>query len=234
VRAGTAPGGLAEVAPVCSDAVDDAAELLQSLGPDVVADVGPDALDDLSALAAFMVIQETAVARDVAELSGVAGRTVGPDDVESLTWVLHERGRAITGAEYVAGCETARAWSRRVASWWTRDDGFDLLLTPTMAEPPPLLGEIAADGHEPDRALERLIPFGVFTAPFNITGQPAATLPIRVTAGLPIGVQLVAAAGREDLILRVAAELEEARPWPTIAPRGDATARPPKVTGQPH
>jgi amidase len=164
-----------------------------------------------------MVIQATAVARDVGELSRAAGRTVGPDDVESLTWALHERGRAITAAEYVAGCDTASAWSRRVASWWERDD-FDLLLTPTMAEPPPLLGEIAADGPEPDRALERLIPFGVFTAPFNVTGQPAATLPIRVTAGLPIGVQLVAAAGREDLLLRVAAEVEEACPWPAIAP----------------
>jgi amidase len=217
----TAPGGLAEVAPACSDAVDDAAELLQLLGHEVVTDVGPDALDDLSALAAFMVIQATAVARDVTELSVAAGRPVSPEDVESLTWELHERGRAITAAGYIAGCETARAWSRRVLSWWERADGFDLLLTPTVAEPPPLLGEIAADGPESDRALERLIPFGVFTAPFNITGQPATTLPIRVSAGLPIGVQLVAAAGREDLLLRIAGELEDARPWPAIAPALD-------------
>jgi amidase len=217
VRASRAPAGLAEVAPECVDAATDAAELLQSLGHDVVDD-SPDALDDLAALASFSVIQATAVAHDVDALSRVAGRAVGPDDVESLTWALHEAGRAISAAEYVAAREVMHAWSRRVAPWWNRDGGFDLLLTPTTAEPAPLLGDIDADGPNPERALARIVPFGIFTAPFNVTGQPAVSVPLRTSAGLPIGVQLVAASGREDLLLRVAAELETARPWPGVAP----------------
>ena len=60
----------------------------------------------------------------------------------------------------------------------------------------------------------RAIPFGTFTAGFNTTGQPAISLPLHLTDdGLPVGVQLVAAYGREDVLLRVAAQIEQARPW---------------------
>jgi amidase len=223
VRARTAPAGLAEVAPDCSAAVLDAAALLQSLGHEVLEDDGPQALDDLGALVTFSVIQATAVAGDVAQLAEAAGRAIGPDDVETLSWALCERGRSITAAELVAARELATAWGRRVASWWDADRGFDLLLTPTMSEPPPLLGEVDGNGPDADRALARMVPFGVFTAPFNVTGQPAMSVPLGVAAGLPIGVQFVAAMGREDLLLRVAAELEEARPWPGTAPHDPAT-----------
>jgi amidase len=206
------------VAPECTEATRDAAVLLQSLGHEVLEDDGPTALDDLDALVAFTVIQASAVAHDVAQLAEVAGRAILPGDVEALTWSLHERGRAISAAELLACRELASAWSRRVASWWDTDDGFDLLLTPTMAQLPPLLGHVDGNDPDPDRALARIVPFGVFTAPFNVTGQPAVSVPLRVAAGLPIGVQLVAATGREDLLLRLAAELEEARPWPGVAP----------------
>ena len=65
-----------------------------------------------------------------------------------------------------------------MARWWDTDgDGFDLLLTPTLAEPPPLLGDIDSDAPDASHALARIVPFGVFTAPFNITGQPAISVP---------------------------------------------------------
>jgi len=87
------------------------------------------------------------------------------------------------------------------------------LLTSTLGEPPPRLGELRSPPDNPlgtDRVLA-LIPF---TPQFNITGQPAISLPLYWNAdGLPIGVQLVAAYGREDLLFRIAAQLEEARPW---------------------
>jgi amidase len=208
-----APGGLADVATDCVDAVADAVAALELLGHDVEP-AAVDAIDDLAALGAFTVIQATSVAHDVDRLAARSGREVGPDDVESLSWSLCTVGRTISAAAYVEALETARAWSRRMARWWARDGGgFDLLLTPTMAEPPPRLGEMDSDARDASRALGRMVPFGVFTAPFNITGQPAMSVPTWRAGTLPIGVQLVAATGREDLLLRVAAQLEGARPW---------------------
>jgi amidase len=91
--------------------------------------------------------------------------------------------------------------------------GYDLLLTPTMAEIPPRLGEI--DTHEDDLGgYKRCLPSGAFTALFNVTGQPAISLPLHWTEkGIPVGVQLVAPFGREDLLIRVAAQIERAAPW---------------------
>ena len=218
-----APGDLAGVAPECADAAHALATVLgDELGHVVEESTGPDALDDLDALLGFTTIQRTAVAADVAALARVVGRPIGPDDVETLTWTLYEQGRGIAAADYVTTLEVARAWSRRVASWWERDadDGYDLLLTPTMCEPPPRLGEIASDAPDPAPALARIVPFGVFTAPFNVTGQPAMSVPSGRNAGLPIGVQLVAATGREDLLFRVAAELEQAGQWGQPAAAG--------------
>ena len=106
------------------------------------------------------------------------------------------------------------AWTRRVASWWD-DDGFDLLLTPTFAEPPPVLGDLT----DPENGVARSLPFAIFTAPFNVTGQPAMSVPLYVAAsGLPIGVQMVAAPYREDVLIRLAAQLEHAQPWADIRP----------------
>jgi amidase len=102
-----------------------------------------------------------------------------------------------------------QAWARRTIAWWV-DDGFDVLLTPTLAEPPPLLGELI----HPDTGAGRLLPFVLFTAPFNVTGQPAMSVPLAMSSsGLPIGVQCVGAPYREDVLIRLAAQLEEARPW---------------------
>jgi amidase len=220
VRATAAPGELAAVVPACTQAVNDLAAVLQrELGHEVEL-AWPDAFDDLAALAAFTTIQATTTAHDVDRLAARAGREIGPDDVETLTWALCERGRTISSAEYVDALEVARAWSRRMARWWDTDgDGFDLLLTPTLAEPPPLLGDIDGDAPDPSHTLARIVPFGVFTAPFNITGQPAISVPTPRATELPIGAQLVAATGREDTLLRVAAQVEQVRPWADSLPQ---------------
>jgi amidase len=105
-----------------------------------------------------------------------------------------------------------------VLSWWHPADGshgFDLLVTPVLASPPPPLGYLS--GPEGAARVAELL---LFTAQFNVTGQPAISLPLHRTAGgLPVGSQLVAAYGREDVLVRVAAQLETAAPWPAIAPR---------------
>ena len=110
----------------------------------------------------------------------------------------------------------AREWlqlnSRRVQEWWA--DGWDLLLTPTLAHPPPPLGHFDPEPNNPFSGMLKAGAFVPFTPTFNATGQPAISLPLHWNdEGLPIGVQLVAAYGREDQLLRVAAQLEQARPW---------------------
>jgi amidase len=98
-----------------------------------------------------------------------------------------------------------------MARFWR---GYDLLLTPTLAAPPPRLGALSSASGTPEEVLERVRLYVVFTSPFNATGEPAISLPLGGTDdGLPVGVQLVAAMFREDLLLRVAAQLERAAPW---------------------
>src|SRR5207244_1679204 len=121
-------------------------------------------------------------------------------------------GRGRSARQYIRAVESLQSHSRRIASWW--EAGFDLLLTPTLAEPPPPLGEFSAKPGDPLRGFRRALPFVTFTSPFNISGQPAISLPLCWNGdGLPIGVQLAAAYEREDLLIRVATQLEEARPW---------------------
>ena len=119
----------------------------------------------------------------------------------------------MTAAAYLDAIEASRALdtSHGRGGGTRRRRTFDLLLTPTMAAPPAPLGEIRGD--DADGAGVAAIPYAAFTVPFNITGQPAMSVPLAWADGLPIGVQLVAAPGREDLLLRVAAQLETARPW---------------------
>ena len=110
------------------------------------------------------------------------------------------------------GLAATAEFRRQVQHWWT--DGWDLLLTPTLAEPPALVGEHDPKPGDPMAGMRRAAAGVPFTPPFNVSGQPAINVPLHWNdAGLPVGVQLVAAYGREDLLIRVAAQLEAAQPW---------------------
>jgi amidase len=200
----------------CTAAVDRAARLLAELGH-AVEEAHPEALDDPTSVVTYVTIVATSTARALDAWAEKVGRTVDQDDVEPLTWALAERGREMGAVELLAAVEYVHAFGRRLAVWW--GGGFDLLLTPTQGAPPPELGFITSTATEPMRAFVRSAPYGTFTLPFNMSGQPAISLPLHwTTAGLPVGVQLVAAFGREDLLLRVAAQLEEAAPWASRRP----------------
>jgi amidase len=124
-------------------------------------------------------------------------------------------GRTVTGTQYVAAREWLHAWSRRLHSWW---DDFDLLLTPTVTQPPVPIGSLPFDPSPEDMAQMRR-ELGWLMGMWNVTGQPAISVPAPPTDdGLPVGAQLVAAWGREDLLLQTATLIEAALPWPLVAP----------------
>jgi amidase len=205
------PGGQFATHPECVAAAEDAATLLEQLGHDVERSY-PSDLDDPSYIANFLVRWTTGIDWSLRYWERVLGRALGPDDLEPCTWALVQQGRTHTAADLLLAVEEAQLLSRRAARWWA--DGFDLLLTPTCAEPPPRLGEHDAPPDNPLAPIVRATPFATFTAGFNTTGQPAISLPLHQTSdGLPVGVQLVSAYGREDVLLRVGAQLEDARPW---------------------
>jgi amidase len=199
------------VDPACAAAVAEAARLLASLGHHVEQD-GPQSLFD-EAFAAHHV--QSAGHEFVRVLDGIAaaiGRPLTPADVEPYSWALAAVGAALTEEQYAGSQTWERAYTAEVTAWWAED--YDLLLTPTAGEPPALLSELVPPAGDPLALLPRFEQIWCFAAPFSVTGQPAISLPIGTTStGLPVGVQLVAALGREDLLLQVAAELEMAAPW---------------------
>ena len=141
------------------------------------------------------------------------GEPLQEGDVEPLTQALVDMGRAVPAPEWLYSREWLQANARQLLSWWD-DDGFDLLLTPTIAEVPPELGSFEGAPDNPLHGIFRAGEVVPFTPPFNVSGQPAISLPLRWTDdGLPVGIQLVAARNREDVLLRVAAQLEAAAPW---------------------
>jgi amidase len=194
--------------PECAAAVAATGALLESLGHHVEAG-HPEALAEEEFVRHFITIVATSTAHDLAYWEKVVGRPATEADVERDNLAFRAIGESISGPVYVDAVNWLHAWARRAQAWWYRD-GFDLLVTPTLAVPPPELGYLS----DPEVGGQRVIEVLQYTAQFNITGQPAVSLPLHWTPdGLPIGVQFVAPYGREDLLIRVAAQLEAARPW---------------------
>jgi amidase len=202
--------------PACATAVAAATEKLEAAGH-VVEQAWPAALDDADEAASYVPVFGAGGARDIDRWAQRLGTAIGPDDVEPITWMLAETGRAQTVGQYLASIEHYQRYARNLASWWA--GGFDLLLTPTMADPPPELGRVSAEAPM-DSAFALMGRMASYVIPWDITGQPAISLPLHTSdAGLPVGVQLVAAYGREDLLIRVAAALERAVPWHDRRPK---------------
>jgi amidase len=204
------PLGTGEVHRDCVTAAEDAGRQLESLGHHVEPSY-PTAFEDPETLVPFTTVWTTDCAHYLDDFSNLVGKPITEADVEPLTWALAESGRSVTGAQFREAVRTMEELGRRGARWW---DGFDLLLTPTLGEPPLPLGTLDPHPDNPLHGYIRAAEFVPFTVQFNVSGQPAISLPLYWNAaGLPIGTQLVAGYGREDVLLRVAAQLEQARPW---------------------
>ncbi len=181
------------------------AEALDARGHDVSED-GPPALGE--DIRSFLLPNYSAgtawvVDRHWPTLTGVDA--IPEDLLEPTTAFLAARGRALSAADLLEAREHGQHWSRRLLAWWA-DGGYDLLVLPTLPVPPPAHGETDD--------LQMLS----YVAPFNYSGQPAASVPAAMHDGLPIGVQLVAPLYREDLIFAAALQLESDLPRPEAPP----------------
>ena len=135
------------------------------------------------------------------------------DDVEPFTRMLYERAGAETGADVMTAMDNLELVCREVGEFFV---DHDLLLTPTLGRPVPPLGLL--DMSDVAAMVAGAGAYSAMTSQFNMTGQPGISLPLGTdSAGLPVGMQFVAAFGREDLLIRLAGTIESARPW-SIAP----------------
>ncbi|HME17278.1 MAG TPA: amidase [Mycobacterium sp.] len=199
------------VAPECAAAARSVATLLESLGH-TVEPAWPAALADTSLRLHFATLWSTNIGVGLRRFEEQIGRPLTADEFEPVNRVQAEIAAHFTAVDYALAFSAATHFRRALQAWWT--DGWDLLLTPTVAELPLPLGVIANNPDNPLEAMERAFQFIPFTPAFNMSGQPAINVPVEWTdTGLPVGVQLVAAYGREDVLLRVAGQLETAKPW---------------------
>jgi amidase len=206
-----APGELLPVDPACASAVDVALLALSAAGHHPEATL-PEMPSPDELVSAFGTIWNV----------GAAGIPLAdPDAVEPVNRALSDAARAVDSLAYVEAVIHTQALSRRIVESFVA--GFDLLVTPTMACLPPRVGawREGADT-DPMIALINCFPMAIFTSIFNITGLPAMSVPVHHddATGLPVGVQLVAAPWREDLLVQVASQLEQSLPWRDRRPPG--------------
>lgn len=195
----------------CALAVRNAATLLESLGHHIEPGF-PLPMSDPESGRRFSALWSTNMGAGIKRISNQLGRELQPGDVEPVNWAQSEFARSVNGVDYALALSANVDFRRAVQQWW--HDGWDLLLSPTLGEPPVPLGAFANNPESPMAPMLRTVPYVPFTPAFNASGQPAISLPLHWTPeGLPVGVQLVAAYGREDILLRVAAQLEVAQPW---------------------
>jgi len=204
----TSPSG-SEVHADCVAAARAAATLCESLGheiEDAAFDVDGDAF-----VAHFVNAWAAGNAWAIADWEHRLGRAVTEDEVEPLSWALIELGRSLSSAQYLVAVQNLQKISRQIAGYF---EGIDVLLTPTLGEPPAPLGTFDSPPGEPLVGLFRSAAYVPFTPPFNVTGQPAISLPLHWNGGgLPIGVQFVGRFGDEETLLSLAGQLEQAAPW---------------------
>lgn len=215
--------------PEARAAIDGAIHALTELGHEVT-ELPEAPFDDHALAKEFLLTWFVSVAASVDEAKRLTG--AGDDAFERDTRIMAALGRATSGVDYVQAVGARHDHARRLTTYF---ESHDLLLTPTIATPPPAIGEFdlpvalqrASDvllrtrtarllRHTPivDDMVEKNLGWVPYTQLANITGRPAISLPLHQTAaGLPLGVQFVAPLGGEALLLRLAAQLEQAVPW---------------------
>ena len=225
-----ASGATSRVHADCLAAVEDAAKLLESLGHQVV-EAGPE-VNGQEFARSFVLMIAAELAADLDDVSRQRGRPARRSELEPTTWALALLGRGLSSAAYAGALRRMEEEGRRLGAFFA---GYDVLLTPTLASPPPRIGELAPSATELrllrilglfgsgrlietagllDRMAAEAFEWMPWTPLFNATGQPAMSVPLHWNAeGLPIGVHFAGHFGDEATLFRLASQLEQARPW---------------------
>ena len=221
----------------CTDGLDNAVKLLIGLGHEVTEATPP--FDPEPWLLAFMTIIAAETQADIEQACQLAGRRLGPSDFEAATFAIGQLGKSWSAAAYAGAGKYLQGWAHAMGAFFEQ---YDILLTPTLAQPPMLIGALQPTAAE--RALlqavgalragwllkstglarmlaKKSLEFIPYTPLFNVTGQPAMSVPLHWSKeGLPIGMQFAARFGDEAILFRLAAQLEAAQPWFNKAPAG--------------
>jgi amidase len=210
----TAPTGISIHAD-CIRAVEEAAKLCADFGHEV-SEAAP-AVDGSRFSEAFMTVWSVGTAQSMERSAMRTGRMPTPGDFEELTWALAEQGRGVTGPTYLLAVNQLQYMARQIARFFVN---YDVWLTPTLAAPPLPLGSFEPQPGNPLFGLQRATAFVPFTPLCNATGQPAMSVPLYWNAeGLPVGTHFVGRFGDEATLIRLAAQLEAARPWAARRPK---------------
>jgi amidase len=211
----------APVDPEVSRAVEQTAVLCESLGHHV-REASP-TVDAAGLMFATVRLGSAHLAAGIDGLAGAMGRLPGEDTLEATTLATYRYGKTVPATELLGAIAVLNGLCRSVGAFF---EGCDVLLTPTVARVPQPLGtyDANAPGISAEQWPEHIFAFAPFTPLFNVTGNPALSLPLHESSeGLPIGMQLVGRYGAEATLLRLAGQLEEARPWRTRRPRVHAS-----------
>jgi amidase len=206
--------------PIAKASVAEAAELLAELGHEVVETIPP--WQNKALLPLFSAEFCTAIALGIRYSGIVAGREPKAEDMQSLSWAIYDRARDVPALDVATAHAQLQIMMRAII---TALDEFDVVVTPGLAQRPLPIGTLEADGDDPWGTFKQSGQFTPFTAGMNATGQPAVSVPLlHGDDGLPTGIQLIGRPAREDVILQLATQLEQARPWAERRPELAATA----------
>jgi amidase len=198
------------VDPICAQAVTDAAKLFESLGH-TVEEATPAGWIAPELEPVFNVLYAAGIAATIRFGAFITGRAPAAELVEALSWAFYTHGTTLTAADHIAAQTRLQGQARQLVSFFST---YDALLTPALAQRPLPIGTINTAAPDGLAEFHKAAVFTPFTAVWNITGQPAISLPLfHGEDGLPLSIQVVAPPLGEGLLLSLAAQLEAAHPW---------------------
>jgi amidase len=195
--------------PECVAAVEATAKLLEDLGH--IAEEATPGVDIGMLTSAFMTVFMSGHTWVIETFAMLHGRTPTEKDFEGLTWSLYQQGKQVTATQYLLSVAILQMISRQTALFY---ETYNCWLTTTLGAPPIKIGTIDVNESDVMKVMAPVMEYVPFTPLQNATGQPAISLPLYWTRdGLPVGLMFGGRFGDEATLLRLAGQLEEARPW---------------------